>query len=64
MGRERRGVNNSSTGGVMEKLTAILPVVIKCPPSAFFSNVSRAADRSVLGTLTFADQHYIIIILC
>ncbi len=41
----------------LERHTPILPVVIICPPSAFFSNVARAADRSALGTLTFAEKH-------
>ena len=37
--------------------TATDPVVIICPPSGFASKVSRASERSALGTLTFADQH-------
>lgn len=37
--------------------TAILPVVINCPPSGFLSKVALASDSRNFGTLTFADQH-------
>lgn len=37
--------------------TAIEPVVIRTPPSGFFSNVGLAAFRSACGTLTLAAQH-------